>query len=147
MAAQVVESPQMLFLKWLATNHPKLYNAYVMNRDPDTQMAGFFDFLGSAVQSVGTFVKDVVQAAPGLIQQYGTTKNDIELIKANITRAQNGQPPISASGQVVTNIPGSLPVSSAGNPLPVPTTKSGSVPVWVWIAGAAAVGFWLLNRR
>lgn len=138
------EANQLLFMKWLAKNFPAIYNAHLVAADADHQLSGFFDAIASGLKSVGSVVTQVIAAAPEIIQQYGASKAQIELIKTNLTRANAGQAPINAQGQVISAVPGTLPVNAAGNLMPVTTQ---TFLTFGLIGGAILLLVMLLRRK
>lgn len=142
----VKENNQLLFMRWLAKNYPVIYNAHLAAGDADKTLSGFFDAIASGLQSVGNVVSQVIQAAPGIISQYGATAQQLQLIKVNLSRAQAGQPPVSASGQPVTasQVAPTLPVDASGNLMTISTR---TIATWGMLLAGGAILWFLLRRR
>jgi hypothetical protein len=138
------EKNQLLFMKWLARNYPAIYNAHLLAKDTDQQLSGFFDAIASGLKTVGSTISQVIQSAPEIIQQYGATKAQLDLIKVNLSRAQAGQPPLDASGKAIASVPGTLPTDAAGKLLPV---SMGAAMPLLLIGGLGLLAFLFLRRR
>lgn len=88
---------EYVFLSWLQKTHPDLYQAA---EERQKSLAGFMD-------SLSTVFTNIANAAPAVLQQYVKGKQELEVLKANLKRAQAGDVPIDATGRpyVATGVP------------------------------------------
>lgn len=118
---------QYAFVSWLYTNHPNIAHAAEERREA---LNGFMDSLTSVFNTV-------VTAAPDLMKQYVTGKQQIDLMKINLQRAQANEYPLDANGALYTG----------GNSLQQMATQPVlGVPTWAWVAGAGLLVFLLMRR-
>lgn len=117
-ALKTLSPAQFAFLKWLSDTHPNLMAQAEQHR---SSLSGFMDSLTKTFDSVMT-------KAPDLMNQYVTSKAQLEQLKLNIERAKRGEPPITEGftgqvQQVVSTVPG-----------------------WVWAGGAAILVYLLMKK-
>jgi hypothetical protein len=89
-----------VYLNWLRTNFPDLYNDAVgANAASSAGVGGFFDTIGTTFSNV---VSSVTNALPNLANTYAQYKSSESLIKMNNERAKQGLVPLqSVNGQLV----------------------------------------------
>jgi hypothetical protein len=117
--------PQLAFMQWLQATHPNIYRQAVPD---ESGMSGVMDSITNGFNSL-------MSNAGTLLNQYVAGKQQIDLLKINISRAKQGLPPISATGP--------------SNAIASSDSSSGflsAVPLWAWI-GLAVGGTWLLLRK
>lgn len=128
---------RLAFFRWLRATSPHLYSAMLpeIQADPN-QLSGFFDFVQSVGTSIGNAVSKAADLIPSLAQTYVQTRQQIDLIKVNVQRAQNGDAPVTAlpAGQMAPGAPGSQPPSFFA-----------SIPMWGW-AVIGVGGFFVLSK-
>lgn len=138
---------QAQFIVWLKASHPDVYAKFAAPILSGTQkqlnglgtLGGFADVIKSIVSGASSVVNSVVQNAPAIATAYSQTQAQLaaaQLIKTNAERAQQGLPPIDASGNTYS---ASYYDRASG--------MFGSVPVYVWGAGALLLGFLLFRRK
>jgi hypothetical protein len=86
---------QYLFLRWLATRHPKLYDAA-----GPVALKGVLDVAGSLFQNV-------LEVAPKIYTQYVSGQQELKILKSNLARAKAGLGPVNADGTPFVLPPGS----------------------------------------
>lgn len=140
-----VRENRVLFFRWLAAKHPKLYApvAAEVNAAPSMADLGWIDTLISAIAQVGGAVmaKKVAdknaRVASAQAQSDAAARADalkVELLNVNLQRAQAGLPPVDEYGHVIQSaqVPG-LPTNAQAY-------AAAQGPNWVLIGGVAAVG-------
>lgn len=119
----VMTPAQYAFMDWLAKTHPNLYDA-AMPKGPE--LSGLFDSITNGFQNV-------VQGVSNALNTYVTGKEQLQLIKLNVARAQQGLKPVT-DVNAITAAPVLL------NRLTIPT--------WVYWAGGAVLALllWKMTR-
>jgi hypothetical protein len=118
---------QYAFVSWLYTNHPNIAHAAEERREA---LSGFMDSLTSVFNTV-------VTAAPDLMKQYVTGKQQIDLMKINLERAKANAYPLDANGSLYTG----------GNSMQqMATAPMLGVPTWAWIAGAGLLVYLVMRK-
>lgn len=117
-----LSASEYVFLKWLHETHPALYQAA---EDRQQSLSGFMD-------SLATVFTNISNAAPDLLNQYVKSQADLATLKANLARAQAGETPLQPNGQP-------YPAGYSNALIP-------GIPMWVWIAGSAAILYLLVRK-
>jgi hypothetical protein len=86
---------QYLFLRWLATRHPKLYDAA-----GPVALKGVLDVAGSLFQNV-------LEVAPKIYTEYVSGQQELKILKGNLARAKAGLGPLNPDGTPYVLPPGS----------------------------------------
>lgn len=127
-----------LYLAWLRSNYPALYEVAV-----GVPLAGIFDSISNAFSNV---VKSVSDALPNLAQTYAQYRTQEQLIKENTRRAQQGLAPLvmTSGGQLVEMRSGDITedewrIASTGGGMSTANV--------MMIAAAVGIGLILLLRR
>ncbi len=117
-ALKTLTPAQYAFMRWLSETHP---NLLAQAEDRRASLNGFMDSLTSVFTSI-------TEKAPDLLNQYVTSKAQMEQLKLNIERAKRGEAPIT-------------------QPLMVQASNTAAqVPAWVWGAGGAILVYLLLKK-
>lgn len=155
------QNAQVLFFRWLAQNHPRVYAPVARKLALGSlgDLSGWVDTLVSAIATVGTAVLAKKQSDKQLSAQKKADAQaradaiQAQLLDINLQRAQAGLPPVDANGNVIpaAALP-TLPTPQAAYAAAQSSalSRSGSfldsVPSWAWIAGGAVVVLLILKR-
>lgn len=151
------QNSQVLFFRWLAVNHPRLYAPVARHLALGAlgDLEGWADTLVTAIATVGTAFLAKKQADKQLSAQKAAdaqARSDAvkaQLLEINLQRAQAGLPPVDQNGNVIS--------ASALPTLPTPQAAYAaaqsrgsffdSVPTWAWLTGGAVVVYLILKGR
>lgn len=154
------EQAKLNYLRWLSRADPQMFamGLSVADRalgDYDT-LEGWADTIVNAVVTVGGAVLAKKQADAQLAMQKKQMQLDaqaadaarqdalrVTLLQTNMQRAQAGMPPIDINGNVIPS--SQLPQLPATAATPAMMSTSGSIPSWVWLAGAGALALAFLS--
>ena len=150
-----VRQNRVLFFRWLAANHPKLYApvAREVADVPAMGALGWVDTLINAIAQVGGAVmakkaadKNAKTASKAAESEAAARADALktELLNINLQRAQAGLPPVDEYGRVIQSaqVPALPTVAQA--------VQAAQGPNWYIIGGAAALGLlavFALSRR
>lgn len=147
-----VRENRLIFFRWLAANHPKIYAPVAREVSGAPQMAGlgWVDTLINAIAQVGGAVMAKKAAdknassAKKAAEADAAARVKTELLSINLQRAQAGLPPVDEYGRVIQS------AQVPGLPTPTQAYAAAQGPNWYLIAGAGAAGLLalvLLGRR
>lgn len=140
------EKAQALYIEWLRVNHPPIYST--AREATRVQGLGIFAAIGAAIGAAGDYLlkRKQKKEAKKLLKKQQREENRqraqlaadeaarLQLLALNTQRAQAGQPPVNAAGQVLAS-PRAIAASASSDYLP-------------WIVGALllAIGIKKLKR-
>lgn len=143
---------RILFFRWLAANHPKIYLPVAKRLAAEARLgdlAGWADTLVSALATVATAVvakktadRQMDAQKKQLLSEQAQRDAELKatLLSINLQRAQSGLPPVDEHGNVVSS--SSLPSLPTSVQAQAAASSSGNffgLPLWAWGVGVGAV--------
>lgn len=151
-----VNDNRMLFLRWVAKNHPKLFadtSKLIVRENLLGELSGWGDAIVAAIGTIGgaLIAKKAADSKASAESKASAAANaaalQSQLLQVNLQRAQAGQPPVDINGNVIAGA--SLPI-----PAPLQSYYGSTVnaissidPVWLIAGAAGLLGVLLLVRK
>lgn len=120
------------FILWLKKRHPRLYADAMRNSGIN---------LGDFASSISSIFGSISSAVQNLAPAYLQTQQQIELLRLNIKRAQQGLTPYATYAEAT----GAGAASTPAAPPPAAAPASSGVPGWLILAGLGLLAFKLIR--